>query len=226
MRGRTLAAFNRVLLRAAVTGAACSVIGACGVSQLTSPFKGGLFGGSKEETVASAPQAATQQQGVNQANLLTAAQTGTNDAGALTAASIGCPNLDISSGDRSVTFSAPGTAGDPLGVMHRGEITNSARECAPRPSGLTVKYGFSGRVLLGPKGKAGTLSLPAKLTVVDGSRATVKTEKIRVVVNVPAGSTAGYFSEVREVVLPIEANDPAKKYRIYVGFDQSAVGSK
>jgi hypothetical protein len=215
-----------MVLRAVATGVACSALGACGVSQLTSPFKGGLFGGSKEETVASAPQSATQQQGVNQANLLTAAQTGTNDAGALTAASIGCPTLDIASGDRSVTFNAPGTAGDSLGVMHRGEITNTARECAPAPSGLTVKYGFSGRVLLGPKGKAGTLSLPAKVTVIDGSRTTVKTEKLRVVVNVPAGSTAGYFSEVREIVLPIEANESSKKYRLYVGFDQSAVGSK
>jgi hypothetical protein len=226
MRGGTLAAFNRIVLRAVTAGAAFSTLGACGVSQLTSPFKDGLFGGSKQETVASAPQAAAQQQGVNQANLLTAAQTGTNDAGALTTASIGCPSLDVSSGDRSVIFNAPGTGGDALGVMHRGEITNTARECAPAPSGLTVKYGFSGRVLLGPKGKAGTLSLPAKVTVIDGSRATIKTEKLRVVVNVPAGSTAGYFSEVREIVLPIEANEPSKKYRIYVGFDQSAVGSK
>jgi hypothetical protein len=62
--------------------------------------------------------------------------------------------------------------------------------------------------------------------VVDGKRATVKTEKLRVVVNVPAGSTAGFFSEVREIVLPLDATEPSKKYRLYVGFDQSAVGSR
>ena len=217
-----MAAFNRIFWRATTVGAICGALGACGVSQLTSPFKGGLFGGGdKQETTAAAPQ--PEQASVNQANLLTAAQSGKSDAGGLTTASIGCPSLDISNGDSSVTFNAPGTAGDNLGVMHRGEITNSARECVPAPSGLTVKYGFSGRVLLGPKGKPGTLTLPAKVTVLDGSRATVKTEKLRVVVNVPAGSTAGYFSEVREIVLPIA---PGARYRVYVGFDQSAVGSR
>jgi hypothetical protein len=216
-----LAALNRIFWRAAAVGAMSGALGACGISQLTSPFKGGLFGGGNPEaTAAAAPPA---QSGVNQANLLTAAQTGKSDDGGLTTASIGCPTLDIAAGDKSVTFNAPGTAGDSLGVMHRGEITNSARECVPAPSGLTVKYGFSGRVLLGPKGKPGTLTLPAKITVLDGSRATVKTEKLRVVVNVPAGSTAGYFSEVREIVLPIS---PGARYRIYVGFDQSAVGSR
>ncbi len=217
-----MAAFNRVIVRAAAVGVLGGALSACGVSQLTSPFKGGMFGGGdKPETTAATPQPA--ESGVTQANLLTAAQSGKNDPGALTTGNIGCPSLDISAGDRSVTFNAPGTGTDSLGVMHRGEITNTARECAPGPSGLAVKYGFSGRVLLGPKGKPGTLSLPAKLTVLDGTRNTVKTEKVRVVVNVPAGSTAGYFSEVREVVLPIA---PGARYRIYVGFDQSAVGAK
>ena len=216
-----MAAFNRIFWRVASVGALCGALGACGVSQFTSPFKGGMFGGGdKQETAAAAPPPA--EPGVNQANLLTAAQSGKSDAG-LTTGSIGCPTLDIAAGDKSVTFNAPGTAGDSLGVMHRGEITNSARECAPAPSGLTVKYGFSGRVLLGPMGKPGTLTLPAKVTVLDGSRATVKTEKLRVVVNVPAGSTAGYFSEVREIVLPIA---PGARYRVYVGFDQSAVGKR
>lgn len=216
-----MAAFNRILWRACAAGVLSGSLGACGVSQLTSPFKGGMFGGGdKQETTAAAPQPA--ESGVTQANLLTAAQTGKTDAG-LTTGSIGCPSLDVSAGDRSVTFNAPGTAGDALGVMHRGEITNTARECSPAPSGLTVKYGFSGRVLLGPQGKPGTISLPAKVTVLDGTRATIKTEKLRVVVNVPAGSTAGYFSEVRELVLPIA---PGARYRVYVGFDQSAVGKR
>lgn len=215
-----MAAFNRIFWRVTAVGAISAALGACGISQLTSPFQGGMFGGGKQDTAAPAAAPAAEP-GVSQANLLTAAQSGKSDTGALTTGSIGCPSLDVAAGDRSVTFNAPGTAGDGMGVMHRGEITNTARECAPAPSGLTVRYGFSGRVLLGPMGKPGTLSLPAKVTVLDGSRATVKTEKVRVVVNVPAGSTAGYFSEVREIVLPIA---PGARYRVYVGFDQSAVG--
>jgi hypothetical protein len=219
MRGLVLAGFGRDFLRMAAIGGLCAGLSACGVSTLTSPFKGGLFGGGDKEAAAPEP-------GVNQANLVAAAQSGQGDTGGLSVGSIGCPSLSVSSGDRSVTVHAPGAAADNLSVMHRGEITNTARECAPTSSGLAVKLGFSGRVLLGPRGKAGTLTLPAKVTVVDGARNTLKSEKVRVVINVPAGSTAGYFSEVRDVVLPIAADSSAKSYRIYVGFDQSAVGSR
>lgn len=211
-------------MRAGALSALCLSLAACGVSTLTSPFKNGMFGGGKQETTASTAPAAAPDQGVTQANLISAAQTGQAGSGEVTAANIGCPSFDVSAGFRSITFNAPGTAGDSLSVMHRGEITNTARECAPSVSGLAVKVGFSGRVLLGPRGKAGTVTLPAQVTVIDGAKATLKTEKIRVVVNVPAGETAAYFSEVRDMVLPVPAGTSPKTYRMYVGFDQSAAG--
>jgi hypothetical protein len=88
-----------------------------------------------------------------------------------------------------------------------------------------VKYGFTGRVLLGPRGKAGSISLPAKVTVVDGTKSTLKTEKIRIVVNVPAGETAGYFSEVHNLELSLPPGKSPQSYRIYVGFDHGAAGT-
>jgi hypothetical protein len=200
----------------------CGILAACGVSQLTAPFQNGIFsGGGEEEKTAdnSAPATPATITGANQA-----AQA---DTSGLTTASLGggCPNLSVASSAKTITFNAPGAPGDDLLVMHRGEITNTARECGQSASGLAVKYGFSGRVLLGPKGKPGSITLPAQVTVVDGSKTTLKTEKIRVVVNVPAGSTAGYFSEVREIDLPIPPGASPKTYRIYVGFDRSASGA-
>ena len=40
-------------------------------------------------------------------------------------------------------------------IVHRGEITKIARECQIYGDRVMVKYGFAGRVLLGPKGSAG-----------------------------------------------------------------------
>ncbi len=218
MKRGFFAATGRKILRASALLSLCGALAACGVSQLTSPFKSGIFGGdSKDQPQADAAP-------VTPSTLATAAQTGQtgND---LTTGSIGCPSFDVSSGSRTITFHAPGGGSDSLSVMHRGEITNTARECGPSAGGLSVKYGFSGRVLLGPKGKAGTIMLPATVTVVEGNKSTLKTEKVRVVVNVPADSTAGYFSEVREIELPVGPGVSPKSYRIYVGFDQSAAGS-
>ena len=60
-----------------------------------------------------------------------------------------------------MTIYEPGRVGDGLAVMHRGEISKTARECQIEPGRITVKYGFSGRVLLGPKGKSGRVTLAA-----------------------------------------------------------------
>jgi hypothetical protein len=189
------------------------------VSQLTSPFQGGIFGGGDDEEEKQAAQSP-----VTPATLAAAAETGADNRN-LTTGSIGCPNFDVSASDSTITFHAPGLGNDALAVMHRGEITNTARECGPSANGMAVKYGFSGRVLLGPKGQAGSITLPATVTVVEGTSGTLKTENVRVVVDIPAGSTAGYFSEVREIDLPVQSDVSPKSYRIYVGFDRAASGA-
>jgi hypothetical protein len=197
----------------------CGALAACGVSQLTSPFQSGIFGSNDEDDKKTADSSVTP------SSFAAAAQTGDTTGSILTTGSIGCPHFDVSANDRTITFHAPGLGNDSLSVMHRGEITKTARECGPSSDGLSIKYGFSGRVLLGPKGKAGSITLPAKLTVVEGTKGTLKTENIRVVVDVPAGSTTGYFSEVREIDLPIAQGASPKGYRLYIGFDRSASGA-
>jgi hypothetical protein len=206
-------------LRAAALMSLCAALGACGVSQLTSPFQGGIFGGGDDEEEKQAAQSP-----VTPATLAAAAETSADNRN-LTTGSIGCPNFDVSASDSTITFHAPGLGNDSLSVMHRGEITNTARECGPSANGMAVKYGFSGRVLLGPKGQAGSITLPATVTVVEGTKGTLKTENVRVVVDIPAGSTAGYFSEVREIDLPVQPGVSPKSYRIYVGFDRAASGA-
>ena len=69
--------------------------------------------------------------------------------------------------DNSVTEYADGQIGDGLAVIYRGEITRTARECQIQPGRVTVKYGFSGRVLLGPRGKPMRVTLPVHIFVTD-----------------------------------------------------------
>jgi hypothetical protein len=110
--------------------------------------------------------------------------------------------------------------------MHRGEITETARECAPGISGgLNVKYGFSGRVLLGPQGKPGTVTLPVKITITDASRNTVKAEQVKLPVTIPGGQPVGQFSVVREVLVPAPPGASPRNYRILIGFDRKAPGA-
>ncbi|MGF1621142.1 MAG: hypothetical protein ACFCUR_11065 [Rhodomicrobiaceae bacterium] len=211
---------SRIGVRAALPVVICTGLAACGVSQLTDPLQGGLFGGGEDD---SAPQAQAAGDAPAPSNLAAIADADQAQNANLVTGSTGklsCPKIDIAAGGRTVTFHAPGTTPDTLSVMHRGEITRTARECGKSAGGIAIKYGFSGTVLLGPKGKPGSITLPAKVTVL-GASGPIKTENVRVVVNVPAGSTAGTFSEVREIELPVA---PGARYKLDVGFDQQGAG--
>jgi hypothetical protein len=206
----------------------CIALGGCGISGITAPFSngGGLFGSSKPNK--NAGQEAGWGAEVSEANLLASAQGGNN--GDITG-SIGgsgkCPAFTVTPDGKNITIRTKDAASpnDLMSVLHRGEITKTARECASGPRGIVVKYGIAGRVLLGPQGKSGNLTLPVKVTVVDDLRKNVKSETIRMSVTVPTGQTAGYFSIVRTITVPIGPGMTAENYKVNIAFDHSARGA-
>src|SRR5215831_6462507 len=121
------------------------------MSSLTSGIGGGWFGGGEK--------AKTEVASVSEDQLLAAAKTDGGTTGSLGLdVAHGCPRFQVWSREGYVTIYEPGKVGDGLAVMHRGEITKTARECQIEPGRITVKYGFSGRVLLGPKGRTGRVT--------------------------------------------------------------------
>ncbi len=163
---------------------------------------------------------------VNQDELLAAAKT---DSGSLAGiggeVAHGCPRFQVWSRDGYVTIYEAGHVGDALSVMHRGEITKTARECNIEPGRVTVKYGFSGRVLLGQKGKSGRVTLPATVFVSDAKREKIASEKVRIDVDVALDNPIGYFSIVRSVSFQIPEGSRPGEYEVYVGFDRNIPGA-
>lgn len=207
----------KLLPRVLLLGCASVSLAACGMSQITEPLQRGLFGGDKPpEANAEAQQVPATPADIAQGNENGAA---TGSSSILASASTGCPVMEIAPDARTVTFSAPGGGSDPQSVMHRGEITQVARECGTSATGIAIKYGFQGRVLLGPRGKSGSITLPAQLTVVDRTNVVLQSEKIRIVVDVPSGQTTSAFSQVDEINLPIPAGVSSANYRLIIGFD-------
>jgi hypothetical protein len=203
----------------ALASALSASLGGCGMSSLTSGLGGGMFGSSAPKSdVAS----------VSEAQLLTAAKN--NDPSATGSTSVGevaggCPRFVIAARDNNITFYEPGHAGDGLAIMHRGEITKTARECQVTAGSVTVKYGFSGRVLLGPKGKPGNISLPLNVAVNDSKRAKVAADTMKVDVTVEADKPIGYFSAVRTVTFALPEGSRPGEFEIMVGFDSKAAGA-
>jgi hypothetical protein len=204
---------------AASVVALASMMGGCGMSSLTSGLGGGMFGSSTPKS-----EVAT----VSEDQLLSAAKS--NDPSATGSTSVGevaggCPRFVVAPRDNHITFYEPGRTGDGLAIMHRGEITKTARECQTGPGTVTVKYGFSGRVLLGPKGKSGNISLPVNIAVNDAKRAKIASDVLKVDVEVETDKPIGYFSAVRTVTFAVPEGSRPGEFEIMVGFDNKAAGA-
>ncbi|MFZ2019490.1 MAG: hypothetical protein WAU90_12565, partial [Methyloceanibacter sp.] len=130
--------------------AAPFLLSGCSVSKFANPF-----GTGSPDTSASA---------VTEDRLLETAKadSGTDMPGGLSAH---CPQVVAWPRDRLLTIYQPGHVGDNLAVIHRGEITKMARECQIYSDRVVVRYGFAGRVLLGPKGIPGTVNMPITIRV-------------------------------------------------------------
>jgi hypothetical protein len=200
------AVFGRMLLVAAVSG----LVAGCGLGSFTSGLGGGLFGGSSKP---------------DEDQLLAAARGQDTYTGTLGEVSSQCPRVTVVSRDNSVTIYEPGRAGDGLAVMHRGELSKTARECQISGSTVTVKYGFEGRVLLGPKGRPGVVSLPISVALMDAKRETIKAENTVVETALTIESPIGAFRAVKALSFQIPVGSRPGEYEIQIGFQQNLPGA-
>lgn len=207
-------------LAPAIAGVAL-VLAGCGLPSLTSGFGGSTV--SPETTSA----------GVSEEQLLAAAQSGPTGQApqAMDTGSIapGCPKFVVWPQENNYTVYEPGREGDGLAVMHRGEITQTKRECSVAAGQVTVRYGFSGRVLLGPRGQSGAVQLPVDVKVTDGERQEVARDTLMVSTDVAVENPIGYFSAVRTITFPVPQGSRAGDMEVRVGFKNrptSSVGSQ
>jgi hypothetical protein len=199
-------------------GALATLVSGCGLSSLTSGIGGSVFGGQKS----SSGQVAS----VSEDQLLQAAKADAGTTGSTeTGISHGCPRFQVWSRDNNLTIYEAGRAGDGLAIRHRGEITKTARECQVSGNQVTVKYGFSGRVLLGPKGQAGNIALPVNVYVTDAKREKVAADQLTVAVDVAPDKPIGYFSAVRTVTFAVPEGARPGEFEVFVGFDRSVPGA-
>ncbi len=130
--------------------------------------------------------------------------------------SLSCPQVVAWPNERLRTTYQSGHDGDQNFVVNRGEITKLSRECRFYGGGVVVKYGYAGRVLLGPKGRPGTVTLPVSIRAADAYKATIARDKMSVRVTIPADQTVGYFSMVREISFPVRTGTRLEDYKIFV----------
>lgn len=185
------------------------MLSGCGMGTLSSGM--GSFTGS-----------APAEDSLNKDSLLAAAkQDGTDVLGTAGGASA-CPVVAVASSDQVLTVHAEGGS-DALSIMHRGEISKTARECRILPGTVTVKYGFAGRVLLGPKGVPGVISLPLTVSLVDQSGQTVQSQPASVQVDITPAQPIGYFSSVQTLQFQLQPGQRPADFKLAIAFNKDEV---
>ena len=208
---------TRCLLPSVLIGAVA--VGGCGMSSLTSGLGTSVFG-------TGSTTAKSDVKTVSETDLLAAAKNGDGSSpAAISSDAGGCPRFIVGQRDNTLTIYEAGRAGDGLAIIHRGEITKTGRECQVDANKVTVRYGFAGRVLLGPKGKTGIVKLPVIVTVTDAKREKVASDTLKVDVDIAVDKPIGYFSAVKQITIPIPEGSRPGEFEILVSFDRSVPGA-
>jgi len=199
---------------------ACTLfLSGCGISQITSGLGSGVFGSEDE------PEETEWQATITEEGMLEAARADTSGRIDASGPASGCPRFKIWPADRHVTVYEPGRVGERLAMKHRGSITKVARECQINGSQVNMKYGFAGRVLMGPRGSGGPVTLPVNLHLTRADGAKIRTETIQLQVELRRETPVDYFSVVRTISFEAEPGTAPTSYKLFVAFDREIAGA-
>jgi hypothetical protein len=135
---------------------------------------------------------------------------------------IDCPGVEIRQGASTFQQSGTDNGSTALSLRYQANFVRFARECAVQAGNVVMKVGIEGRVILGPAGAAGQVTLPVRLAVVkEGLEPqTIWTKFYMVPVVMPPGQPNVTFTHVEEAMsFPKPPGDDLDKYVVYVGFD-------
>jgi len=135
---------------------------------------------------------------------------------------IDCPGVEIRQGASTFQQSGADNGSTALSLRYQANFIRFARECALRSGNVVMRVGVEGRVILGPSGTPGPLSLPVRLAVVkEGLEPKVIWTKFAMVpVTMPPGQPNVLFTHVEEdVSFPNPSGSDLDAYVVYVGFD-------
>lgn len=132
-----------------------------------------------------------------------------------------CPPVQIRPGTESLRIYDRGHEGEAAFVRYQGSISTTARECRVLgPETLSLKVGIAGRITAGPKGGAGSATLPIRVAVVKQNGGHVfysQAFNVAGAINPPQLSSE-FAQVVENVTVQIGPDD--RDLIVYVGFDE------
>jgi hypothetical protein len=137
-----------------------------------------------------------------------------------------CPPVETNPGTGTLRLFEAGKDGDVMAVRYQATLSRMARECRGMGAEMAMSIGIEGRIIPGPKGSAGKVSIPLRFVVVDANNQPVFSQLRQITADVPSAQAPAEFSHVEQgILLPVDATN-MRGWRALVGFDSSAAGKK
>jgi hypothetical protein len=136
---------------------------------------------------------------------------------------IDCPSVEIRTGAGTLVIASRVNQPTANDLRYQLSFNRFARECHVVGGTLSVKVGVEGRIILGPAGGPGTISVPVRYAVVrEGPEPrTITTRFHRFPVSVGPGQTNVDFTHIEDsLTFPMPSGNELAAYVIYVGFDE------
>ncbi len=136
-----------------------------------------------------------------------------------------CPFIDIREGASTLTVR---TGGDnpAMSLKYQGTFVRAARQCALVNGQMVMKVGVEGRVILGPQGTPGQITVPLRIAIVDespGQSKTILTKLILIPVTAASLDDNPAFTHVEDgLAFPMPPSGELGNYIVYIGFDPIA----
>ena len=137
-----------------------------------------------------------------------------------------CPLLDIREGASTLMVQGPGEP-NPLSLRYQASFVRAARECIVKGKDVTIKVGVQGRVILGPAGGAGQLTIPLRYALVHeelGQTRMIWSKLYVLPVTIQGQQPNVPFEHVEDdMTVPIPKPSELENYIVYIGFDPNGL---
>ncbi|WP_028747861.1 hypothetical protein [Rhizobium mesoamericanum] len=133
-----------------------------------------------------------------------------------------CPQMFMKDTDAIFrTYAGGAKTGDAQKLAYQASIGDYTRQCSLNDTNLTMTVVAQLRVIAGPAGSSGKVTLPVRITVYDGED-TLYSEVTNFPVEVGSGATQALFRK-DGIKLPVGSGGLV---RVNIGFDQGPVSTK
>jgi hypothetical protein len=127
-----------------------------------------------------------------------------------------CPNVEIRDGTEFMPIFEAGKFGNIDFIRYQANIQRVARDCTEDPAGLHVRVGAAGRVLSGPKGATGSVTVPVRIVALVGDRV-IYSKLFPTTVDIQAPDYSALWSVIDSDITLTVAD--SHDVTIYVGLD-------